>query len=63
MGQGDVRPMADNPGAMAELRRLLDAREPLYGKALHQLDTSQLGVKGTVDALVKTLAAGGGSRQ
>lgn len=63
VGQGDVRPMAENPGARAELRRLLDAREPLYGKALHQLDTSQLGVKGTVDALVKTLAAGAGSRQ
>ena len=27
--QGDRRPMADNPGAMAELRRLLVARQPL----------------------------------
>ncbi|HET9317793.1 MAG TPA: shikimate kinase [Vicinamibacteria bacterium] len=38
--QGDKRPMADNPQAMAELRRLLAAREPLYAQAHCTLDTT-----------------------
>jgi len=40
--QGDRRPMRDNPEAMAELRRLLVVREPLYARAAHVLDTSRL---------------------
>ena len=43
--QGDRRPMADNPEAMAELRRLLAARQPLYAEAAHTIDTSRLGVE------------------
>jgi XRE family transcriptional regulator, aerobic/anaerobic benzoate catabolism transcriptional regulator len=39
--QGDKRPMADNPQAMAELRQLLEAREPLYAQAHHVVDTTQ----------------------
>ena len=39
--QGDKRPMADNPQAMAELRRLLAAREPLYSEAHHTVDTTK----------------------
>ena len=42
--QGDRRPMADNPEAMAELRRLLAERQPLYADADHVIDTSRLGV-------------------
>lgn len=38
--QGDRRPMADHPQAMAELRRLLRARAPLYAQAAHTVDTS-----------------------
>jgi XRE family aerobic/anaerobic benzoate catabolism transcriptional regulator len=38
--QGDARPMAENPHAFAELRALLSARSPLYGKAHHAEDTS-----------------------
>ncbi|HUG54725.1 MAG TPA: shikimate kinase [Vicinamibacteria bacterium] len=38
--QGDRRPMADHPAAMAELRRLLAAREPLYAAAAHTVETS-----------------------
>lgn len=38
--QGDRRPMADHPRAMAELRRLLGAREALYEQAAHTVDTS-----------------------
>lgn len=54
--QGDVRPMADNPGARRELGRILAAREPLYARATHVVDTSRLGVRGSVDALVAALA-------
>ncbi len=38
--QGDRRPMADRPQAMAELRRILAVREPLYAEASHALDTA-----------------------
>jgi XRE family aerobic/anaerobic benzoate catabolism transcriptional regulator len=40
IAQGDMRPMADNRESMAELRRILKGREPLYGKADLQLITS-----------------------
>src|SRR5205823_11726454 len=33
MAQGDFRPMAANDQAMEDLRRILEAREPLYRKA------------------------------
>ncbi len=39
--QGDTRPMKNNPAAMAELRALLAAREPLYGQADLVVDTSK----------------------
>jgi len=38
--QGDKRPMADHPQAMADLRALLASREPLYAAAHHTVDTS-----------------------
>lgn len=38
--QGDERPMAGAPNAMAQLRAILDAREALYGKADAVVDTS-----------------------
>ena len=44
--QGDRRPMADNPQAMGELRRLLADREPLYAGADHTVDTSRLDAAG-----------------
>jgi XRE family aerobic/anaerobic benzoate catabolism transcriptional regulator len=40
VAQGDLRPMQGNAEAMADLRRILDAREPLYRKADVTLDTS-----------------------
>ena len=49
--QGDRRPMADHPQAMAELRRLLAAREPLYAEAAATVDTSRLGLEATVSAV------------
>ena len=51
--QGDRRPMAHHPQAMADLRALLAAREPLYASAEHTVDTSGR----PVDAIVKDLAA------
>ena len=51
--QGDRRPMADHPEAMAELRRLLAAREPLYAQAAATVDTSRLGVTGAADAVAR----------
>jgi XRE family aerobic/anaerobic benzoate catabolism transcriptional regulator len=38
--QGDRRPMADHPLAMADLRKLLALREPLYAAAAHTVDTA-----------------------
>jgi XRE family aerobic/anaerobic benzoate catabolism transcriptional regulator len=49
--QGDRRPMADHPEAMAQLRRLLTERRPLYGEAAHTVDTS--GVE--VDEIVRRI--------
>jgi XRE family aerobic/anaerobic benzoate catabolism transcriptional regulator len=40
IAQGDLRPMAGNDRAMEDLRRILEAREPLYSKADFCLDTS-----------------------
>jgi XRE family aerobic/anaerobic benzoate catabolism transcriptional regulator len=42
--QGDRRPMADHPQAMADLRALLAAREPLYAAADHTVDTAHLSI-------------------
>ena len=47
--QGDRRPMADHPQAMADLRSLLAARESLYARADHTVDTSSA----TVDKVVR----------
>lgn len=47
--------MADHPQAMAELRRLLAARAPLYAESDHTVDTSGLGIEDvarTVEGLV-----------
>jgi len=40
MAQGDLRPMAGNDEAMDDLKRILAAREALYGKADAVIDTS-----------------------
>jgi XRE family aerobic/anaerobic benzoate catabolism transcriptional regulator len=42
--QGDLRPMADDRSAMAELRTILTSREPLYGRAADIVDTAGLSV-------------------
>lgn len=40
MSQGDLRPMAGNDEAMEDLKRILEARLPLYAKADTALDTT-----------------------
>ena len=44
-GQGDLRPMADDRSAMAELRNILASREPLYARANAVVDTAGLTVE------------------
>jgi XRE family aerobic/anaerobic benzoate catabolism transcriptional regulator len=55
VSQGDRRPMADHPQAMADLRALLSAREPLYAGADHTVDTSGRAVDEIVDDLAATV--------
>jgi XRE family aerobic/anaerobic benzoate catabolism transcriptional regulator len=58
VAQGDARPMANRQDAMAELRGILRAREPLYAEAAHVVDTSALGLDGSVEAVCALAAAG-----
>jgi XRE family aerobic/anaerobic benzoate catabolism transcriptional regulator len=51
VAQGDFRPMADNREAMDDLRRILEARTPLYLKADAVVDTSGRPLDETIQAL------------
>jgi XRE family transcriptional regulator, aerobic/anaerobic benzoate catabolism transcriptional regulator len=51
-GQGDLRPMADDRSAMAELRNILASREPLYARANAVVDTAGLSVDAAAGRLV-----------
>ncbi len=53
--QGDFRAMAGNDQAMEDLRRILDAREPLYRQADMELDTSGSTVEASFSRLKTTL--------
>jgi XRE family aerobic/anaerobic benzoate catabolism transcriptional regulator len=57
MAQGDFRPMAANNQAMEDLRRILEAREPLYRKADLLLDTSGTSVEESLAKLKEALQA------
>ncbi|RMD92920.1 MAG: transcriptional regulator, partial [Alphaproteobacteria bacterium] len=59
LAQGDTRPMAGNPRAMEQLRRLLVSREPFYAQAEAQLDTSGKSVEEAVEALAALMAERG----
>ena len=52
--QGDRRPMADNPEAMADLRAILTARSPDYARADARLDTSGRPLEDCLDELERT---------
>ncbi len=53
--QGDRRPMRDHPEAIAELRALLAAREPLYRQADHVIETSGQDLEQVVHAALTRL--------
>ncbi len=53
--QGDTRPMAGNPAAMAQLKSLLVHRAPLYAQAGADLDTSGSTFGASLEALVALL--------
>jgi XRE family aerobic/anaerobic benzoate catabolism transcriptional regulator len=55
IAQGDMRPMADNEQAFADLRRILAEREPMYRQAELVVDTSARGVEQVVDELAHAL--------
>jgi XRE family transcriptional regulator, aerobic/anaerobic benzoate catabolism transcriptional regulator len=50
--QGDLRPMADDRSAMAELRTILLSREPLYARASAVVDTAGLSVDASAARLI-----------
>jgi XRE family aerobic/anaerobic benzoate catabolism transcriptional regulator len=53
--QGDLRPMADDRSAMAELRNILASREPLYARASAVVDTAGLTVDAAAARLIDTV--------
>ena len=55
MAQGDFRAMAGSGQAMEDLRRILEAREPLYAKADMHLDTSGSSVEESFSKLKAAL--------
>ena len=55
LAQGDRRPMADHPHAMAELQALLVSRQGLYEMADMRVDTSAMGARAAVAAIVAEL--------
>ena len=55
-GQGDLRPMADDRSAMAELRNILLSREPLYARAAAVVDTAGLSVNEAAARLIDAVA-------
>ena len=55
--QGDERPMANNPRAMDELRRILEARDQLYAQADARLSTSGQAVAESTESLVVVIEA------
>jgi XRE family aerobic/anaerobic benzoate catabolism transcriptional regulator len=54
--QGDLRPMADDRSAMAELRTILLSREPLYARASAVVDTADLSVDAAATRLIGAVA-------
>jgi XRE family aerobic/anaerobic benzoate catabolism transcriptional regulator len=53
VAQGDQRPMADSPHAFAELRALMTAREKLYARADHTIDTASQRVSQVAAAIAE----------
>lgn len=54
--QGDLRPMEGNPQAMAQLKTLLATRDPFYGQALAEVDTSNRPEQSSLNDVLTTIA-------
>jgi XRE family transcriptional regulator, aerobic/anaerobic benzoate catabolism transcriptional regulator len=54
--QGDLRPMADDRSAMAELRTILLSREPLYARTSAVVDTAGLSINDAASRLIDAVA-------
>jgi len=63
IAQGDMRPMAENRESMADLRRILSVREPLYGEADVVVETSGKSVSESFEALLKAVEASGATQR
>jgi XRE family transcriptional regulator, aerobic/anaerobic benzoate catabolism transcriptional regulator len=57
IAQGDHRPMADNPEAMADLKRILETRSALYARADATLDTTDHTIEDSLGRLLALVAA------
>lgn len=57
LDQGDLRPMAGSQQAMDDLRRILEERGELYGRADVVLDTTDKSVDASVSELIGRVAA------
>jgi XRE family aerobic/anaerobic benzoate catabolism transcriptional regulator len=57
IAQGDMRPMADNREAMADLQRILEARGPLYARADAEVSTAGQSVGESLAALLRAATA------
>lgn len=55
--QGDVRPMQGNPQAMNHLKELLQSREPIYGRAEAQVNTSNKTERSSLNDLLAVIAS------
>jgi len=55
VAQGDLRPMADNPRAMDDLRAILDRRKALYARAHAVVDTTETSHEEAVRAILATI--------
>jgi len=56
--QGERRPMLDHDDVMSDLRLILSERESFYAKAHVTVDTSDLTIEESLDAVVRTLPDG-----
>ena len=54
----DPRPMRNYPDAFAQLQNLLQGREPLYARADCVIDTSTLGIQGSVKEIISQVTTG-----
>ena len=57
VAQGDMRPMAGNTQSMADLKRILQSRAPLYGEADATVDTAGRSAKQSLKDLRRAVAA------